>query len=376
MPKSSDQKSTDRLPTDDFRPEPTHGLGDEADDTTTDDFLDLEGTAPVDLSLDHDSGVEPRLDLDDDTAAPTDPVRAYLNSIGRTPLLTAAEEVDLAKRIEAGLWAAERQRLRRAAAGEEVLAESLRSELQLIVADGVEAKAHMVRANLRLVVSVARKFSNRGLPFLDLVQEGNLGLIRAVEKFDYRKGFKFSTYAMWWIRQAIGRGIAEQARTIRLPVHVTEQLQRLARAERELLADLGRPPTIEEVAAELGVPVERVEEFRRLRRDPVSLDSPVGDDGETRLGDLVLDSDAQAATEVVEKSALRSGLAEIIERLPAREARIVRLRYGLDDGRPRTLEEIGHEIGLTRERVRQLEKAAMTKLRHPSTTRDLYDWAS
>ncbi len=313
-------------------------------------------------------------DLDEDTGVAADPVRAYLQEIGRTPLLTAEQEVDLAKRIEAGLWAGER--LRRARLDEDPEALQLLPELELIAADGDRAKVRMVQANLRLVVSVAKKFAHRGLPFLDVVQEGNLGLIRAVEKFDYRKGFKFSTYAMWWIRQAIGRGLAEQARTIRLPVHVNEDLAKLARAERELGQDLGRVPDAAEVGAALGMEAERVEELRRWRRDPVSLDTPVGDDGETLLGDLVLDVDDAPAGAVVEARALASQLDTALDVLAPRERRILRLRFGLEDGRPRTLDDVGREIGLTRERVRQLEKQALATLRDPATGIDRLDWAS
>ncbi len=313
-------------------------------------------------------------DLDEDTGVAADPVRAYLQEIGRTPLLTAEQEVDLAKRIEAGLWAGER--LRRARLDEDPEALQLLPELELIAADGDRAKVRMVQANLRLVVSVAKKFAHRGLPFLDVVQEGNLGLIRAVEKFDYRKGFKFSTYATWWIRQAIGRGLAEQARTIRLPVHVNEDLAKLARAERELGQDLGRVPDAAEVGAALGMEAERVEELRRWRRDPVSLYTPVGDDGETLLGDLVLDVDDAPAGAVVEARALASQLDTALDVLAPRERRILRLRFGLEDGRPRTLDDVGREIGLTRERVRQLEKQALATLRDPATGIDRLDWAS
>ncbi len=313
-------------------------------------------------------------DLDEEAGVAADPVRAYLQEIGRTPLLTAEQEVDLSKRIEAGLWAGER--LRRARQGEDAEALELLHELELIKADGDFAKVRMVQANLRLVVSVAKKFAHRGLPFLDVVQEGNLGLIRAVEKFDYRKGYKFSTYAMWWIRQAIGRGLAEQARTIRLPVHVNEDLAKLALAERELVQDLGRVPDAHEVAQALGMELERVEELRRWRRDPVSLDTPVGDDGETLLGDLVLDVDDAPAGAVVEAQALASQLETALAVLAPRERRILRLRFGLEDGRPRTLDDVGREIGLTRERVRQLEKQALATLRDPATGIDRLDWAS
>jgi RNA polymerase sigma factor (sigma-70 family) len=321
---------------------------------------------------DLDAGADLEVDLDADAEAPTDPVRTYLNAIGRTPLLTAAEEVELAKRIEAGLYA--ERRLAQEAAGEPVPPE-LADQLRVIAADGHEAKAHMLRANLRLVVSIAKRYARRGLPFLDIIQEGNLGLIRAVEKFDYTKGFKFSTYATWWVRQAIGRGLAEQGRTVRLPVHVNEVLSKLARAEREL-SQQGRAATDEELAEYLGVSPEKVSELRRVRRDPVSLDLPVGDDADTRLGDLVFDDQGYSAPDLVERHDLTNQLDAVLATLPPREARILRLRFGLTDGRPRKLEEIGAELGLTRERVRQLEKAALAELRRPGHCDALLDWAS
>jgi RNA polymerase primary sigma factor len=317
------------------------------------------------------AGASTEPDLDE-LAPSADLVRVYLDGIGRTPLLTAAEEVELAKRIEAGVYAAEL--LRRAEGGEEVAYGH--GELRALAADGQAAKAHMLRANLRLVVSVAKRYAHRGLPFLDVVQEGNLGLIRAVEKFDYRKGYKFSTYAMWWIRQAIGRGMAEQSRAVRLPVHLLEQLSKVTRAQRDLGQELGREPTAQEIAAVTGHTPERVEELRRVSRDPVSLDTPVGDDGDSVLGDLVLDATAPAPAEMVERQAVTGELERVIDTLPEREALIIRMRYGLYDGQPRTLEEIARHLGLTRERIRQLEKEALVRLRHPSSTRQLLDLAS
>jgi RNA polymerase sigma factor (sigma-70 family) len=305
-----------------------------------------------------------------DLAAPTaDLVRLYLDDIGRTPLLTAADEVELSQRIEAGLYA-----LHLLQTGE--YAESDRADLQHLVRDGERAKDQMLRANLRLVVSVAKKHSHRGLPFLDVVQEGNLGLVRAVEKFDYRKGYKFSTYATWWIRQAIGRGLAEQARTVRLPVHVHEQIGKLTRALRDLSNALERDPEDAELAEALGWSVDEVTNLRRVSRDAISLDTPVGDEADTSVGDLVVDTTAVSASEVYEHRALMSDLSTALDRLPDREATIVRMRYGLYDGRPHTLDEIGRAVGLTRERVRQLEKEALGKLRAPSTTQDLLAWAS
>jgi RNA polymerase sigma factor (sigma-70 family) len=303
-----------------------------------------------------------------------DLVGQYLAQIGKTPLLTAPEEVDLAKRIEAGVYAA--ALLRTADAGERRITPRRRRELDFIAADGRVAKDHMIRANLRLVVSAARKHSRRGLPFLDVIQEGNLGLIRAVEKFDYTKGFKFSTYAMWWIRQAIERGMAEQARTVRLPVHVSETISKLTRIDRELQRTLGRDPTAEEVAEEAGLPVARVIELRRLTRDSVSLDTQIGDDGETSLGDLIEDADVVEASDVAEFHALTDELRAVLDTLPPREATIIRLRFGLDDGHQYTLQEIAERIGLTRERVRQLEKHALAKLRDPRRREPLLAWAS
>jgi RNA polymerase sigma factor (sigma-70 family) len=341
------------------------------------DLAPVTALPPADISSTVPAPPDPAEDEqpDLDEAAPvSDPVRAYLNAIGRTPLLSAAQEVDLAKRIEAGVYAAEL--LRRHAAGEEKSPAKRRRELAAVVEDGEAAKAHMLQANLRLVVSVAKKFSNRGVPMLDVVQEGNVGLIRAVEKFDYAKGFKFSTYAMWWIRQAIGRGLPELARTIRLPVHVNEDVAKTARARRELLQRLGRDPSNEEISALCGIAPERVAELARIGRDPVSLDSPVGDDGDTVLADLMLDATAPSAADSVEHDVMVGELDRVLETLPEREATIIRMRFGLLDGRPRTLDEVGRHLGLTRERIRQLEKLALAKLRHPSVSDDLLDWAS
>jgi RNA polymerase primary sigma factor len=304
--------------------------------------------------------------------ADRDLLGTYLAEIGRVPLLTAEEEVELAKRIEAGLYA---EQLLHDAEHGRPLAVARRRELELVAADGAAAKEHMVRANLRLVVSVAKKFSGRDVPFLDVVQEGNLGLIRAVEKFDYARGYKFSTYAMWWIRQAIQRGLGELGRTVRLPVHVVEELTRLNRIERTLHTQLGREPTLEELAEETDRPVEKVVELRRLARHPISLDTPVGDDGDTLIGDLIEDDDAVQAADAAEFAALTKQLHELVESLPPRQATIVAMRYGLHDGRPRTLQEIAVHLGLTRERVRQLEKEALAELRHPDRSAPLLAWA-
>jgi RNA polymerase sigma factor (sigma-70 family) len=303
-----------------------------------------------------------------------DLVGQYLAQIGKTPLLTAAEEVELAKRIEAGVFAAEL--LRGADAGDRRLPAARRRELTALAADGRAARDHMIRANLRLVVSAARKHARRGVPFLDVVQEGNLGLIRAVEKFDYAKGFKFSTYAMWWIRQAIERGLAEQGRTVRLPAHVAEVVSKLNRIDRDLNRLLGREPTVEEVAEQAGLSVDRVVELRQIARDSVSLDTPVGDDGETTLGELIEDVDVLQAADIAEQRALTVSLRELVATLPAREATIIGLRFGLEDGRPYTLQEVADRVGLTRERVRQLEKKALAELRDPRRHEPVLAWAS
>jgi RNA polymerase primary sigma factor len=311
---------------------------------------------------------EPDLDSDEPGVS-ADPVRNYLNEIGRTPLLDAAQEVDLAKRIEAGVYADVKLR-------EHKMSAKLRRELELIRDDGQRAKAHMLEANLRLVVSVAKRYSNRGMSFLDVVQEGNLGLIRAVEKFDYMKGYKFSTYAMWWIRQAITRALADQARTIRLPVHVVEQLNKLGRLQRDLHQRLGREPTAEELAAELDRTPEQIEEMLRNARQPVSLDNPVGDDEDTRLGDLIEDAEAPGASDALEYQAMIDTVHRALAGLDPRESRVLALRFGLVGGRPHTLDEIGHDVGLTRERIRQIEKEALAKLRDPDAPESLLEWAS
>jgi RNA polymerase primary sigma factor len=310
---------------------------------------------------------EPDLDADEPGVS-ADPVRNYLNEIGRTALLDAAQEVELSKRIEAGVYAEHKL------AGK--LTAKQRRELEAIAADGALAKAHMLEANLRLVVSVAKRYSNRGMSFLDVVQEGNLGLIRAVEKFDYTKGYKFSTYAMWWIRQAITRALADQARTIRLPVHVVEQLNKLGRLQRDMHQRFGREPTPEELAAELDRTPEQIEEMLRNARQPVSLDNPVGDDEDTRLGDLIEDFEAPAASDALEYQTMIETVHRALAGLEPREARVLALRFGLAEGRPHTLDEIGRDVGLTRERIRQIEKEALAKLREPDRPDSLLDWAS
>ena len=310
------------------------------------------------------------VDLDDQTPAMGDSVHTYLKSIGRTSLLTAEQEVDLAKRIEAGLFAEHKLDT------EPGLSEGFRRDLEAVAEDGRRAKAHMLEANLRLVVSVAKKYTDRGLSLLDVVQEGNLGLIRAVEKFDYTKGYKFSTYAMWWIRQAIQRGFADSARTIRLPVHVLEMLSKLSRVERDMHQRLGREPTPEELAVELDRTPDQIEELLRTSRQPISLDSTIGEDGETSIGDLIEDVDAPEASEMVDRQLMAEQLRSALDALTPREATIMSMRFGLYDGNPHTLDEIGRALGLTRERIRQLEKQSLSKLRHPSRAQPLLDFAS
>jgi RNA polymerase primary sigma factor len=320
---------------------------------------------------DDDAGASaPETDLDDQTSVMGDSVHTYLKSIGRRQLLTAEEEVDLAKRIEAGLFAEFKLE------HEKRLSKQLREDLEAVAEDGRRAKAHMLEANLRLVVSVAKKYSDRGLSLLDVVQEGNLGLIRAVEKFDYSKGYKFSTYAMWWIRQAIQRGFADSARTIRLPVHVLEMLSKLSRVERDMHQRLGREPTPEELAVELDRTPDQIEELLRTSRQPISLDSTIGEDGETSIGDLIEDVDAPEAGELVDRQLMADQLRDALSALTPREATIMSMRFGLYDGNPHTLDEIGKALGLTRERIRQLEKQSLSKLRHPSRAQPLLDYAS
>jgi len=343
------------------------GPGDDADvDLVDADVVSLEAEATALAEADRLT----EADLDDQTPAMGDSVHTYLKSIGRTSLLTAEQEVDLAKRIEAGLFAEHKLETT------PDLDDGLRRDLELVAEDGRRAKAHMLEANLRLVVSVAKKYSDRGLSLLDVVQEGNLGLIRAVEKFDYTKGYKFSTYAMWWIRQAIQRGFADSARTIRLPVHVLEMLSKLSRVERDMHQRLGREPTPEELAVELDRTPDQIEELLRTSRQPISLDSTIGEDGETSIGDLIEDVDAPEASELVDRQLMAEQLRSALDALTPREATIMAMRFGLYDGNPHTLDEIGRALGLTRERIRQLEKQSLSKLRHPSRAQPLLDFAS
>ena len=309
---------------------------------------------------------------DAELTASADSVRAYLKQIGKVALLNAEEEVELAKRIEAGLYAAER--LRRAIESGEKVSPQLRRDLRWIVRDGERAKNHLLEANLRLVVSLAKRYTGRGMAFLDLIQEGNLGLIRAVEKFDYTKGYKFSTYATWWIRQAITRAMADQARTIRIPVHMVEVINKLGRIQRELLQDLGREPTPEELAKEMDITPEKVLEIQQYAREPISLDQTIGDEGDSQLGDFIEDSEAVVAVDAVSFTLLQDQLQSVLATLSEREAGVVRLRFGLTDGQPRTLDEIGQVYGVTRERIRQIESKTMSKLRHPSRSQVLRDY--
>ena len=309
---------------------------------------------------------------DAELTASADSVRAYLKQIGKVALLNAEEEVELAKRIEAGLYAT--QLMQEAAEKNEKMAAAQRRDMAWICRDGDRAKNHLLEANLRLVVSLAKRYTGRGMAFLDLIQEGNLGLIRAVEKFDYTKGYKFSTYATWWIRQAITRAMADQARTIRIPVHMVEVINKLGRIQRELLQDLGREPTPEELAKEMDITPEKVLEIQQYAREPISLDQTIGDEGDSQLGDFIEDSEAVVAVDAVSFTLLQDQLQSVLETLSEREAGVVRLRFGLTDGQPRTLDEIGQVYGVTRERIRQIESKTMSKLRHPSRSQVLRDY--
>ena len=301
-----------------------------------------------------------------------DPVRMYLKEIGKVDLLTASEEVDLAMKIEAGLEATEK--LEASEAGELELTRSEMRRLTRIENVGLEAKQALISANLRLVVSIAKRYVGRGMLFLDLIQEGNLGLIRAVEKFDYQKGFKFSTYATWWIRQAITRAIADQARTIRIPVHMVETINKLVRVQRQLLQDLGRDPTPEEIGAEMDMSADRVREIQKISQEPVSLETPIGEEEDSQLGDFIEDSQAIVPPDAASFSMLQEQLTQVLDSLADRERKVIELRFGLVDGHPRTLEEVGREFGVTRERIRQIESKTLAKLRHPSRSSKLKDY--
>ena len=301
-----------------------------------------------------------------------DPVRMYLKEIGKVPLLTAAEEIDLAMKIEAGVAAGEQ--LEKADAGEIELERRDLRRLTRIEEVGFDAKQHLIEANLRLVVSIAKRYVGRGMLFLDLIQEGNLGLIRAVEKFDYRKGFKFSTYATWWIRQAITRAIADQARTIRIPVHMVETINKLVRIQRQLLQELGREPTPKEIGDVMGLPEERVREIQKISQEPVSLETPIGEEEDSQLGDFIEDDAAVVPPDAASFSMLQEQLGKVLDGLAERERKVISLRFGLEDGHPRTLEEVGREFGVTRERIRQIESKTLAKLRHPSRSSKLKDY--
>ena len=302
------------------------------------------------------------------TGATADPVKDYLKQIGKVALLNAELEVELAKRIEAGLFAEEKL------AGKRQLSKDLERDLRWVVKDGQKAKSHLLEANLRLVVSLAKRYTGRGMQFLDLIQEGNLGLIRAVEKFDYTKGYKFSTYATWWIRQAITRAMADQARTIRIPVHMVEVINKLARVQRQLLQDLGREPTPEELARELDMTPEKVVEVQKYGREPISLSTPLGEDGDSEFGDLIEDTEAVVPADAVGFTMLQRELERILGSLHPREAGVIKSRFGLGDGVQKTLDQIGEEFGVTRERIRQIESKTMSKLRHPSRSQMLRDY--
>ena len=329
--------------------------------------------AEVDVEVDKlDMSVPDGVSIDD-------PVRMYLKEIGKVPLLTAEEEIELAKAMEAGNLAAEEMELlkgRLEEAGEEEKAEleAQIAEKQLLVDEGADAKKRLAEANLRLVVSIAKRYVGRGMLFLDLIQEGNLGLIKAVEKFDYKKGYKFSTYATWWIRQAITRAIADQARTIRIPVHMVETINKLIRVSRQLLQELGREPTPEEIAQEMKMPVERVREILKISQEPVSLETPIGEEEDSHLGDFIQDDNVPVPADAAAFTLLKEQLDEVLGTLTEREQKVLRLRFGLDDGRARTLEEVGQEFSVTRERIRQIEAKALRKLRHPSRSRKLKDY--
>ena len=320
-------------------------------------------------------GTEPRRGrAAPDPFVTTDGVRAYLQRIGRVPLLNAEEEVELAKRIEAGLYAAER--IRRAQDAGEKVSPQVSRDLSWIARDGERARNHLLEANLRLVVSQAKRYTGLGMPFLDLIQEGNLGLMRAVEKFDYTKGYKFSTYATWWIRQAITRAMADQARTIRIPVRTVEVINKLGRIQRELLVQLGREPTDDELAVELDITTERVQEVRLQARAPVSLDQSIGDEGDRQLGDMIEDVNAVVAVDAAALIETQAHVRNVLGTLTEREAGVVRMRFGFVDGRPRTLDDIGLVYGVTRERIRQIEATTLTKLRHPARLQALRDHLS
>ena len=318
------------------------------------------------------SSVRKRNEAANVTMLTGDPVRMYLKEIGKVPLLSAAEEIDLAMKIEAGVAAA--AELDKAEEEGRELERREKRRLGRVEQVGIDAKQQLIEANLRLVVSIAKLYVGRGMLFLDLIQEGNLGLIRAVEKFDYTKGFKFSTYATWWIRQAITRAIADQARTIRIPVHMVETINKLVRIQRQLLQELGREPTPEEIGKEMGLPAERVREIQKISQEPVSLETPIGEEEDSQLGDFIEDDAAVVPPDAASFSMLQEQLSKVLDGLAERERKVISLRFGLEDGHPRTLEEVGREFGVTRERIRQIESKTLAKLRHPSRSSKLKDY--
>ena len=318
------------------------------------------------------SSVRKRNEAANVTMLTGDPVRMYLKEIGKVPLLSAAEEIDLAMKIEAGVAAA--AELDKAEEEGRELERREKRRLGRVEQVGIDAKQQLIEANLRLVVSIAKRYVGRGMLFLDLIQEGNLGLIRAVEKFDYTKGFKFSTYATWWIRQAITRAIADQARTIRIPVHMVETINKLVRIQRQLLQELGREPTPEEIGKEMGLPAERVREIQKISQEPVSLETPIGEEEDSQLGDFIEDDAAVVPPDAASFSMLQEQLSKVLDGLAERERKVISLRFGLEDGHPRTLEEVGREFGVTRERIRKIESKTLAKLRHPSRSSKLKDY--
>ncbi|TAM70006.1 MAG: RNA polymerase sigma factor [Microbacteriaceae bacterium] len=353
------------------------GAPDDEPDTDESAVLADDNDMPEDaIALPTGALVLRAVDEDDDlpvysatiTGATADPVKDYLKQIGKVALLNAAEEVELAMRIEAGLFAEDRL------ANSPGISKELERELRWVARDGQRAKSHLLGANLRLVVSLAKRYTGRGMQFLDLIQEGNLGLIRAVEKFDYTKGFKFSTYATWWIRQAITRAMADQARTIRIPVHMVEVINKLARVQRQMLQDLGREPTPEELSRELDMTPEKVVEVQKYGREPISLHTPLGEDGDSEFGDLIEDTEAVVPADAVGFTMLQKQLESLLDSLSEREAGVIRMRFGLGDGMPKTLDQIGDTFGVTRERIRQIESKTMAKLRHPSRSQSLRDY--
>lgn len=370
---SEDDNYDDNYNDDDFSDDDSDVNDDMSFGSFDDDEAPVEKIPSIPAAPKRKKGAKGRRSRDNGVEGLTgDPVRMYLKEIGKVDLLTAAEEVHLAMKIEAGTEAAEK--LEAYEAGELELTRAELRRLSRVEQVGLEAKQALISANLRLVVSIAKRYVGRGMLFLDLIQEGNLGLIRAVEKFDYTKGFKFSTYATWWIRQAITRAIADQARTIRIPVHMVETINKLIRVQRQLLQDLGEEPTAEQIAAEMGISAERVREIQKISQEPVSLETPIGEEEDSSLGDFLEDEKAVAPPEAASDSMLHEQLEQVLDGLADRERKVIKLRFGLEDGHPHTLEEVGREFGVTRERIRQIESKTLAKLRHPSRSSKLKDY--